>query len=146
MYKHVLLPTDGSPLSEIAVSNGLRFAKAVGARVTGFYVMVERQPESFEDFAPVDAKAPALDEVARQEARKYLAAVDASAKAVGVPCETLAVPHASPHQAIIKAAIDRGCDLIIMASHGRKGITGELVGSVTARVITNCKIPVLVYR
>jgi nucleotide-binding universal stress UspA family protein len=146
MYKHILLPTDGSALSEIAVDNGLKFAKAIGAKVTGFYVMVERPVESFEDYAPVDVKAPALDEISREEAQKYLSVVTNKAKEIGVPCETLSVSYASPYQAIIKAASDRGCDLIIMASHGRKGITGELVGSETARVITHCKIPVLVYR
>jgi nucleotide-binding universal stress UspA family protein len=146
MYKHILLPTDGSPLSDIAVSNGLQFAKATNARVTGFYVMVQRPLQSFEEFAPVDAQAPAHDEISRQEAQQYLKAVADRARALGVPCETCSVPHTSPHQAIIKTAIDKGCDLIIMASHGRKGVTGELVGSETARVITHCKIPVLVYR
>lgn len=146
MYKHILLPTDGSPLSEVAISNGLQFAKATGAKVTGFYVMVEHQPESFEDYAPVDAKAPALEEVAKQEADKYLKVVADKARAMGIPCQTYSMRHASPHEAIITFATQGGCDLIIMASHGRKGITGELVGSVTSRVITNCKIPVLVYR
>ena len=146
MYKHVLLPTDGSPLSNVAIDNGLRFAKAVGAKVTGFYVMVERQPDSFEDFAPVDVKAPNLDEVAKQEADQYLKVIADKARALGVPCETHSMKHASPHQTIITMATQTGCDLIIMASHGKKGITGELVGSETARVITNCRIPVLVYR
>ena len=146
MYKHVLLPTDGSPLSEVAIDNGLQFAKAIGAQVTGFYVVVQRQPDSFEDYAPVDVKAPALEDVSAQEARQYLAAIESKAKSVGVPCVTHSMKHVSPHQAIIQAARLHGCDLIIMASHGRKGITGELVGSETARVITNCKIPVLVYR
>lgn len=146
MYKHVLLPTDGSPLSDVAIDNGLQFAKAIGARVTGFYVIVERQPESFEDYSPVDVKAPALEDVSAQEARQYLAAIESKAKSAGVPCVTHSMKHVSPHQAIIQAARLHGCDLIIMASHGRKGITGELVGSETARVITNCKIPVLVYR
>jgi len=146
MYKHVLLPTDGSPLSNVAIDNGLRFAKAVGAKVTGFYVMVERQPDSFEDFAPVDVKAPNLDEVSKQEADHCLKVISDKARALGVPCETHSMKHASPHQAIITMATQTGCDLIIMASHGKKGITGELVGSETARVITNCRIPVLVYR
>lgn len=146
MYKHILLPTDGSTLAEIAINNGLQFAKAVGAKVTGFYVMVERQVESFEDFAPVNAKAPAHEDLSKQEAQKLLAVIADKAKVWGVPCATLSMPHISPHQAIIKAASDQGCDLIIMASHGKKGVTGELVGSETARVITNCKIPVLVYR
>jgi len=146
MYKHVLLPTDGSALSDIAIENGVRFAKSVGARVTGFYVVIERQPESFEDYAPVDVKTPNPADVGSQEARQYLAAIESRAQAAGVPCETVSLKHVSPHQAIIQAARLRGCDLIIMASHGKKGITGELVGSETARVITNCKIPVLVYR
>jgi len=146
VYQNILLPTDGSALSTIAIDNGLRFAKAVGAKVTGLFVIIERQPESFEDYAPVDVKAPKLDEVAKQEAGKYLKAIADKARAAGVPCETRSMRHASPHQAIIAVAAENGCDLIVMASHGKKGITGELVGSETARVITNCKIPVLVYR
>ena len=146
MYKNILLPTDGSALSQIAIDNGLQFARAVGAKVTGFYVMLDRQTESFEDYAPVDVKAPKLDDVSRQEAAKYLKAIADKAQALGVPCQTESMKHTSPHQAIITMATRTGCDLIVMASHGRKGITGELVGSETARVITNCKIPVLVYR
>jgi nucleotide-binding universal stress UspA family protein len=146
MFKHILLPTDGSALSDIAVDNGLKFAKETGAKVTGFYVLVERPAESFEDFAPVSVKAPAHDELSKQEAQKYLAIIANKAKASGVPCATLSMSHTSPHQAIVKAATDNGCDIIVMASHGRKGVTGELVGSETARVITSCKIPVLVYR
>ena len=146
MYKHILLPTDGSALSQVAIDNGLRFAKAIGAKVTGLYVMVERPVESFESYAPTDVKSAAPDKLAEQEAQKYLGAIAAKARQADVKCETLSMSHASPHQAIIRAATDKGCDLIIMASHGRKGITGELVGSETARVITNCRIPVLVYR
>jgi nucleotide-binding universal stress UspA family protein len=146
MYKNILLPTDGSALSLVAVDNGLKFAKAVSAKVTGFYVIVERQPDSFEDYAPVEVKAPHLDEVSKQEAEKYLKVISDKARAAGVPCATHSMRHTSPHQAIITMATQTGCDLIVMASHGRKGVTGELVGSETARVITNCKIPVLVYR
>lgn len=146
MYKHVLLPTDGSQLSNVAIDNGLKFAKAIGARVTGLYVILERQPDSFEDYAPVDVKTSNSADAAAQEARQYLFPIEARAQAAGVACETMSLRHTSPHQAIIQAARLRGCDLIIMASHGRKGITGELVGSETARVITNCTIPVLVYR
>ena len=146
MYKNILLPTDGSALSQIAVENGLKFAKAVGAKVTGFYVMLEREPESFEDYAPVQVKAPKLDEVTKQEADGCLKIIADKARAMDVPCETYSMKHTSPHQAIITMATQTGCDLIVMASHGKKGITGELVGSETARVITNCKIPVLVYR
>ncbi len=146
MYKNILLPTDGSALSQVAIDNGLRFAKAVGAKIIGFYVMIERAPESFEDYAPVEAKAPNLDEVAKQESEKYLKIIADQARALGVSCETFSMKHASPHQAIMMIATQTGCDLIIMASHGKKGVTGELIGSETARVITNCKIPVLIYR
>ncbi len=146
MYKHILLPTDGSALSVLAIDNGLRFAKFAGAKVTGFYVMVERPPASFDDAPPASAPAPSHEAISRAEADKYLTLIAEKAKTAGVPCATHSMPHASPHQAIIQAATERGCDLIIMASHGRKGVTGELVGSETARVITHCKIPVLVYR
>jgi nucleotide-binding universal stress UspA family protein len=146
MYKHILLPTDGSALSSVAIEAGLRFARAVGAKVTGFYVMVERQPESFEDYAPVEAKAPKLEELAKQEADEYLKVIADQARALGVDCQTCSMRHVAPYQAIITMAAQTGCDLIVMASHGRKGITGDLVGSETARVISHCKIPVLVYR
>ncbi|HEX9684361.1 MAG TPA: universal stress protein [Burkholderiales bacterium] len=146
MYTHILLPTDGSALSQVAVDSGLKFAKAVGAKVTGFYVIVERQPESFEEYAPVPVKAPELADMAKQEADRFLKLIADRARLIGVPCETYSMHHASPHEAIITFATQTGCDLIVMASHGMKGITGELVGSVTARVITGCKIPVLVYR
>lgn len=146
MYTHILLPTDGSALSEIAIDNGLQFAKSVKARVTGLFVIVQRPPEFFEDFAPVSVKAPPLEDLDRQEAEKCLGVIMKKARELGVPAATHSMSHASAHRAIIQAATERGCDLIVMASHGRKGITGELVGSETARVITNCRIPVLVYR
>jgi len=146
MYKHILLPTDGSALSQVAIDSGLKFAKAIDARVTGFYVIVEHQPDSFEEYAPVEVKRPERDDVAKQEADKYLKVIADRARLIGVPCETYSMRHAAPHHAIITFATQTECDLIVMASHGMKGITGELVGSVTARVITGCKIPVLVYR
>jgi nucleotide-binding universal stress UspA family protein len=146
MYKHILLPTDGSALSQVAVDSGLKFAKAIGAKATGFYVIVERPPETFEEYAPIDAKAPKLAEVAKHEAHSHLKAISDSARRMGVSCETYSMRHASPHEAIITFTTQTECDLIVMASHGMKGITGELIGSVTARVITGCRIPVLVYR
>lgn len=146
MFKHILLPTDGSPLANIAIDNGLQFAKETGASVTGFFVLVERMVESFEDYSPASARPPAHDEISRREAQSILASVASRASALGVRCAVQSHPHVSPYQAIIQAATQYQCDLIIMASHGRKGVTGELVGSETARVITHCKIPVLVYR
>jgi len=146
MYKHILLPTDGSALSLVAIDSGLKFAKAIDARVTGFCVIVERQPDSFEEFAPVGVKSAEPADVAKQDADRYLKAIADRARMIGVLCETYAMRHALPHEAIITFATQTECDLIVMASHGMKGITGDLVGSVTARVITSCRIPVLVYR
>jgi nucleotide-binding universal stress UspA family protein len=146
MYKHILLPTDGSALSETAIANGVRFAKEIGAKVTGLYAVVASQVESDEGYAPVEVSPVDREKLAKTEAETYLAVVSAKAREIGVACETCTVASDSPHQAIIKAASDRSCDLIVMASNGRKGITGELVGSETAKVITHCKIPVLVYR
>ena len=80
------------------------------------------------------------------QASSFYELVADRARMIGVPCETYSMHHASPHEAIITFATQTECDLIVMASHGMKGITGELVGSVTARVITGCRIPVLVYR
>lgn len=146
MYQHILLPTDGSALSQVAVDSGLKFAKAIGAKVTGFYVIVERPPDSFEEYAPVDVKASGVENAAKQGADKALKVIADRARLIGVSCETYSMHHASPDQAIITFATQTECDLIVMASHGMKGVTGELVGSVTARVITGCNIPVLVYR
>ena len=146
MYKHILLPTDGSALSQVAVDSGLKFAKAIGAKTTGFCVIVERQPESFEEYAPVQVKAPELADVAKQEADKYLKAITDRARLIGVPCETYSMRHASPHQAIITFATQTECDLIVMASHSRKGLRGVLLGSETQKVLAGSRIPVLVYR
>ena len=146
MYKHILLPTDGSALSQVAVDSGLKFAKAVGAKVTGFYVMVERQLDSFEEYAPVELKAPEPAKVAKQEADKYLKAITDRARLIGVPCETYSMRHASPHQAIITFATQTECDLIVMASHGRRGLAGLLLGSETQKVLTHGKLPVIVVR
>ena len=146
MYKQILLPTDGSALSEVAINEGLQFAKAIGAKVTGLYVMVERQTESFEDFAPVSAKAPTHDEVSRQDAQKYLAVVTNKARELGVACTTQSISHASPHQAIIAAATSNRCDLIVMASHGRRGLNRILLGSQAHEVLTHSKVPALIVR
>lgn len=92
------------------MDNGLKFTKAVGAKVTGFYVIVERQPASFEDYAPVQVKAPQLDEVAKQEADKYVKVVADKARVAGIPCEIHSMRHSSPDQAINSiAASSRAC-------------------------------------
>lgn len=151
MFKHVLIPTDGSDLSNRAIEAGLVFAKEIGARVTGFYAAPGHPiPMYYEGWVPLDPDDPAtpekFEETAKERAQQFLGAIRDRAKELGVPCDSFHVTSYSPWEAIIQAATERGCDLIFMASHGRRGISAILMGSETTRVLTHCKIPVLVYR
>ena len=145
MYKHLLLPTDGSPLSEDAVRRGAQFARPLGAKVTCFYAMPEFEVVSY-TMAMVDNSKDSFGRHARERAAKVLEAVKAIAAQEGVECDTVTVASDTPYQAIIKTASDLGCDLILMASHGRRGIKGFLLGSETNKVLTHSTIPVLVHR
>jgi nucleotide-binding universal stress UspA family protein len=145
MFKRILLPTDGSELSARAVLAGVSFAKQVGAQVVGVTALPD-----FKTFtANADMIESTEDEyLATSEARagKYLATIEDAARAAGVECTTLLVRSDDPHEAILRTARDRGADLIIMASHGRRGMTGVLLGSETQKVLVHSAIPVLVYR
>jgi len=145
MYKHLLLPTDGSPLSEGSVRRGVKFARQVGAKVTGFYAMPEFRVMAY-TIALVDDNQAAFEKQAAARAETVLAFVQTIAQQEGVPCDTVMTTSDRPHEAIIKAARDRDCDLIVMASHGRRGVEGFFVGSETVKVLTQSKIPVLVHR
>ena len=145
MYKHLLLPTDGSPLSEDAVRRGAQFARQLGAKVTCFYAMPEFEVVSY-TMAMVDNSKDTFGRHARERAAKVLEAVKAIAAQEGVECDTVTVASDTPYQAIIKTASDLGCDLILMASHGHRGIKGFLLGSETNKVLTHSTIPVLVHR
>jgi nucleotide-binding universal stress UspA family protein len=129
MYRHILIPTDGSELAERAVTHGLSLAKFVGAKVTVLIVA-----EAFAKYTEQIKKhnASVLDRVAN------------AAKQAGVPCDTMQAQDMQPYEAIIATATDRGCDLIVMASHGRGGLSAIVLGSVTNKVLTHTKIPVLV--
>jgi len=149
MYRHILIPTDGSELAEHAVTNGLSLAKSVGAKVT---VIIVEDPFDWLSVPGTRASQRHLDALAKhnEQVKKYAAnvlsrAADA-AKQAGVPCDTMQAENARPYQAIIAAASDRGCDLIVMASHGRGGLSAVVLGSVTNKVLTHTKTPVLVYR
>ena len=146
MYRHILIPTDGSELAEHAVTNGLSLAKSVGAKVT---VIIVEEPFNWQSVSEAQAQW-ALEELAKytEQIKKHAASVlnraaDA-AKQAGVPCDTIHVKDAYPYQAIIATAGDRGCDLIVMASHGRGGLSAIVLGSVTNKVLTHTKTPVLV--
>ena len=146
MYKHILIPTDGSELASHAVTQGLSLAKAVGAKVS---VIVVEAP--FDVLHVRESRSRHLGEelaLHAEQTRKHAEAVLAiaadKAKALSVPCDTLQVEHDHPYEAIIAAAKDKGCDLIVMASHGRSGLSALLLGSVTNKVLTHTKTPVLV--
>ena len=145
MYKHLLLPTDGSPLSENAVRRGLRFAHAIGAKVTGFYALPEFRAFAYAGTIIEDTQA-LFEAQAMARAEAVLGFVQTAAAEEGVPCDTAMSTSDRPYEAILKAAHDRGCDLIVMASHGRRGIEGFLMGSETQKVLTHGKIAVLVDR
>ena len=145
MFKHMLLPTDGSPLSKAAMLNGIRFAKTIGAKVTGFCVTPRMHDFSYESRFGLELTEQA-EAAARAEADQNLLAVAAAAREAGVACDTAQEKSDQPYEAIIAAADAKGCDLIVMASHGRRGVGALLLGSETQKVLTHSKIPVLVYR
>jgi len=145
MFRHILLPTDGSPLSEAAMRKGIQFAKTIDARVTVFRVVPALRYVGCE--AEIGAEFKKQAEAAVQaEVNKNLLAIEKASKEAGVTCETAQEKNVQPYEAIIEAARKKECDLIIMASHGRRGVGALLLGSETQKVLTHSKIPVLVYR
>lgn len=147
MYKHILLPTDGSKHSARAVAEGVALARATGARVTGLFVAPAPTPLVFEGLRPVAYMQPEEHaELSQRAAAKYLGAVAKAAADAGVDCETLCVDGEYPADAILAEAARLRCDLIVMASHGRRGLAGLLLGSETQKVLTHAKVSVLVCR
>ena len=142
MYRHILIPTDGSELAERGVTHGLALAKSLGAKVSVIFV-VEPFSEMKGRFLETIAR---YVELRKEQARSVLDRAANAAKEAGVSCETVQVENEQPHQAIIAAAEDKGCDLIVMSSHGRSGLSMLLIGSVTNKVLTYAKAPVLVCR
>jgi nucleotide-binding universal stress UspA family protein len=145
MFKHILIPTDGSDLSNKAIRYGMALAKASNAKVTGITVTIPFhvfaiEPEMFTDTADSYKKRTST------VATKYLTQLKDAAAAAGVACAVIHAEHEHPYQVIIDAASKNGCDLIAMASHGRRGISAVVLGSETVKVLTHSKIPVLVYR
>ena len=145
MYKHILIPTDGSELSERAVNYGIDLAKAANAKVTGITVSPPFHAVAFDPGMAVDTLESYTTRMSTVAA-KWLAYVQDVAAAAGVSCEIVHAEHEHPYKAIIDMATDKGCDLIVMASHGRRGISAIVLGSETVKVLTHSIIPVLVYR
>ena len=147
MFKHILVPTDGSPLSENTVGRAVSFAKDAGARITFFYAQPDFPMPIYGEGALIDPTTPEqFSKAAADEAKRILDAAKSAADAAGVASDTDTIVNEVPYEAVIDAAERHGCDLIFMASHGRRGIAGLLLGSETQKVLTHSKIPVLVYR
>ena len=144
MYRHILIPTDGSELAERAVTHGLSLAKFVGAKVTAIIAQESVGTWlSFAESGTVEAFVKYTEQIKKHGASVLDRAANA-AKQAGVPCDTIQAEDVQPYEAIIAAATDRGCDLIVMASHGRSGLSAVVLGSVTNKVLTHTKVPVLV--
>jgi nucleotide-binding universal stress UspA family protein len=147
MYKNILVATDGSKLSEKAVVHAIELAHAVGAKLTAFYAAPDFPLPAYADgvvYEPVSRKEYA--KLAAEDAQKILDAVSAKAAAVGVDCKTAYSIAAAPWEAILAAAKKNKCDAVLMASHGRRGVSALLLGSETQKVLTHSKLPVIVVR
>ena len=147
MFKHLLVPTDGSELSEGVVERAVSFAREAGARITFFYARPDFPVSFYGEGALVDPMTPEkFAEMAERQAQEILSKAVREAKAAGVECTTATAVSDTPYEAIIQTANEHGCDLIFMASHGRRGLSGLILGSETQKVLTHSDIPVLVYR
>jgi nucleotide-binding universal stress UspA family protein len=146
MFKHILMPTDGSEHSEKAVERGIELAKLCGAKVTGIHVM----PDYRMLMAAEGMDSPGVDEniedQARVQAASFLGFVQRTADAAGVPCETMIAKGQHPYDAIVDTANERGCDLIVMTARHRKGLVSLIMGSEASRVLHRASIPVLTFR
>jgi nucleotide-binding universal stress UspA family protein len=145
MYRHILIATDGSELSGKAIQHGIALAKSVGAKVTGITVTVPFHIFATDPDTLTDTPASYRTRVAAAAA-KYLEQVKNAAAPAGITCDGIPVEHEHPYQAIIDTGKENGCDLIVMASHGRRGLSALVLGSETVKVLTHSTIPVLVYR
>lgn len=147
MYKHILIPTDGSKLSEKAIAAGIEFAHFVNARVTGFTAVPEYQvPGQVELMSKHGLSLTDYECEAKKQAEIALQPIADRARAAGVDYAADFAQSDRPHEAIIRAAQKHGCDLIFMASHGRRGLSALVHGSQTQGVLSHSTIPTLVYR
>lgn len=148
MYRNILVTTDGSRLAAKGVKAGAKLAKSLGAKLTGVYVIPPYTPPMYGEAAIyVPGVSPQeYKRMSEKAARKALAAVQIEAQTAGVRCATMFVTAGQPWQGILRAARAKKCDAISMASHGRGGLGGLILGSETMRVLAHSKLPVLVTR
>ena len=147
MFKHILIPTDGSSVSTKAVKAGIALAKEAGAKVTGYYAVDPVPARLYGEGYIMERKS--VEEFERRmhaNAKKHVAAIERAARKAGVAFQPLVETARTPYHGIVEAAKKRDCDLIFMASHGRTGLMRIALGSVADRVMTLSKVPVMVYR
>lgn len=146
MFKNILIPTDGSEQSQHAIRTGLALAKVHQAKITGIHVIPDYHLLiAYEGaFDPVTEER--IEEEAKARAEGYLTFMKNAAHEAGISCDTVCETSDHPYDAILKTAEAKNCDLILMTSHGRKGLVAVLLGSETRKVLTHAKVPVLVVR
>jgi nucleotide-binding universal stress UspA family protein len=145
MFKHILIPTDGSEISKRVLRDCIKFAKEIGAEVTGLTVIPEYPIYAYQAEMLIDSREQFTKEC-EAYANDYLTEIKAIAKEAGVKCNTFSLTSDYPYAAIIQTAQEKDCDLIAMASHGRRGVKAVLLGSEAQKVLTHSKIPVLIFR
>ena len=147
MYRHILIPTDGSQLSQNAIAHGAALAKSINAKVTILTVSTPFHTFAVGPEMVTDTPEQYKKHVANRAAKCLNSAKEAAAAAAaGVDCDTVHVEHDHPYRAIIDTAARESCDLIVMASHGRRGVSAIMLGSETVKVLTHSAVPVLVVR
>jgi nucleotide-binding universal stress UspA family protein len=147
MIKHILIPTDGSARSRKAIRDGIELAKITGAKVTCLFAAPTPTPVVYRDLLPVGYMTPQRHAATiRQAARRYLAVAEKAARKARVPFEGVCVTNDFPADAILAVARKKKCDLIYMASHGRRGLRGVLLGSEAQKVLAQARTPVLIHR
>jgi nucleotide-binding universal stress UspA family protein len=147
MFKNILIPTDGSRQSQKAAARGVELAKRLGARVTGFFAAPPATPVIYRNHFPAGLMQPAEHaEMIRKTATKYLQFIERAASRAGVRYEGVHVTNDYPAAAILDIVKKKRCDSIVMATHGRGGLRGMVLGSVTQKVLNQSKVPVIVFR
>jgi nucleotide-binding universal stress UspA family protein len=145
MFKHILIPTDGSELSQLAIQNGVQFAKDAHAKITGLTV-TKPFHYSGHDSLQVNDSVEQYNRDMQAMAQRHLGVLKDEANKAGVECEVVQCTSEHPYEEIVKTAESRHCDVIFQASHGRRGVSALIWGSETQKVLTHSKIPVLVFR
>ncbi len=147
MFKNILIPTDGSATANKAVKAGIELALELGAKVTGFYAVEAFQPQIYGEGYMIDSRTiKTLEQRAREAGQRHIDNMAKAAQAAGVAFKGVVSVAETPYDGIIEATRKQKCDAIFMASHGRRGLAGLIMGSVTQKVLTHSKVPVLVYR